>query len=88
MNRQDIGWVEKRNRGTLFAKKLNGRRADLIDTVAISYAAPPRQCRDVQALLSRDIDAQLTPLNEIMDGDLEGLQVRSSTELEVPPIAP
>ena len=87
VNRQDIGWVEKRNRGTLFAKKLNGRLADLIDTVAISYAAPPRQCRDVQALLSRDIDAQLTRLNEIMDGDLEGFR-SILDELEVPPIAP
>ena len=87
MNRQDIGWVEKRNRGTLFAKKLNGRLADLIDTVAISYSAPPRQCHDVYALLSGDIDTQLTRLNEIMDGDLEGFR-SILEELEVPPIVP
>ena len=87
VNRPDIGWVEKRNRGTLFAKKLNGRLADLIDTVAISYSAPPKQCHDVYSLISREIDTQLTRLNEIMDGELEGFR-SILEELAVPPIAP
>ena len=86
VSRTDIGWVEKRNRGTLFPKRLNGRLADLIDTVAISYAAPPKQCREVQDLLSSEVDARLARLNEIMDDDLEGFR-SILEELEVPPIA-
>ena len=85
VSRPDVPWVEKRNRGTLFPKRLNGRLADLIDTVAISYAAPPRQCREVYSLLSREIDARLARLNEIMDGDLEGF-TSILDELEVPSI--
>ena len=87
VDRPDRSWVEMRNRGSLFVKKLNGRLADLIDTVAISYSAPPKQCYDVYALLSGEIDTQLTRLNEIMDTDLEGFR-SVLDELEVPVIAP
>ncbi len=86
-DRSDRPWVTLRNRGSLFVKKLNGRLADLIDTVAISYAAPPKQCYDVYALLSAEIDSRLARLNEIMDADLKGFR-SVLDELDVPPIAP
>ena len=87
VDRPDRTWAEQRNRSSLFVKKLNGRLADLIDTVAISYSAPPKQCYDVYALLSGGIDAQLTQLNEIMETDLEGFR-SVLDELEVPLITP
>ena len=87
VDRPDRTWAEQRNRSSLFVKKLNGRLADLIDTVAISHSAPPKQCYDVYALLSGGIDAQLTQLNEIMETDLEGFR-SVLDELEVPLITP
>ena len=82
-----LPWMDRRGRGALYVKPLNGRLGDLADTVRISYAAPTQQSYEVFEELSRQTDQQLGRLKEIIDSDLGAFNglVR---ELDVPAIVP
>ena len=80
-------WTSRRLRAGLKIRTLDGRLADLIDTVRVSYAKPTRQSHEFLDELSIQLDAHQARLGEVMDTDLEAFK-NLLYELEIPTIVP